>query len=166
MMSYDKAFELYETTGKTIVEIADECGINYSWLHTRIKNKYPTEFRQNRKVQNYSESKQGPKNPMYGKKSDKHPNFVGDVSDGKGYLMRLKPEWYTGRQGSKYVFVHHIVICESLGLTEIPKGFCVHHIDHQPTNNELNNLTLLTVEAHSRLHQLERATTIPKGSRA
>lgn len=165
-MSYDKAFELFETTSLTIEEIAEEAGVNFSWLHTRLTRKYSKEYRQQRKVQNYKQSKLGDKNPMYGKFGDSHHNFVGDVSDGKGYLMRVKPSWYTGRKGSKHVFVHHLVICEALGLTEVPSGFCVHHIDHNPKNNDVNNLTLLSVEAHNRLHQLERATTIPKGSRA
>ena len=31
----------------------------------------------------------------------------GIVADGKGYLMILKPSWYTGRKGCKHIFYHH-----------------------------------------------------------
>lgn len=76
------------------------------------------------------------------------------VEDGNGYLMCLKPDWYTGRKNAKYVFLHTLVMCEALGLTELPKGFCVHHIDFNRYNNDISNLALMTVSAHSKLHSL------------
>ena len=99
---------------------------------------------------------------MYGKHGDKHPNFVGDVSDNKGYRLRLKPEWYTGRKRSKHIFAHHLVICEELGITEVPKGWHVHHIDGDKENNNINNLALLTSGAHTRLHGIERGWKIKR----
>lgn len=93
-------------------------------------------------------------------------NYVGECSDGKGYLTIYKPSWYTGRVGSERVFVHTVVMCEHLGLTELPAGFVVHHIDGDKTNNKLNNLSLMTNSAHLRLHALERATTRTKVRRA
>lgn len=79
-----------------------------------------------------------------------------DVVDGKGYVIIPKPEWYSGRKNSKYVYLHSVVMCESMGITEIPKGFCVHHIDGDKTNNNISNLCLLTIEAYSKLHQIQR----------
>jgi hypothetical protein len=165
-MSYDEAFKLLEETSMRIEDICKECGINYSWFHSKAVKRYGKSWMSDRKRQNYRDSKLGDKNPMFGKTLEKHHNYVGDVSDGKGYLMRVKPCWYTGRKGSKHVFVHHIVMCEALGLTEVPSGFCVHHVDHDPKNNDISNLMFLSMSAHSKLHQLERATTISKESRA
>lgn len=165
-MVFDTIKQLYDTTDLTISEIAERVGLSMFQTWTFISKEYSKEIRDTRKSICYKNSKLGIKNPMSGKFKTEHHNFVGDVSDGKGYLMRLKPEWYTGRKGCKHVFVHHITMCESLGLTEIPKGWCVHHIDENKHNNSLNNLTLLTLGAHTRLHQLERATTISKESRA
>ena len=93
---------------------------------------------------------------MFGKRREEVSHFIGEVGDGYGYLQEVKPEWYTGRRGSKHVFKHHLVVCEALGLTCIPKGFVVHHVDGDPKNNELNNLALLTASAHSRLHQFQK----------
>ena len=80
--------------------------------------------------------------------------YNGVIENGNGYLMCLKPDWYTGRKNAKYVFLHTLVMCEALGLTELPKGFCVHHIDFNRYNNDISNLALMTVSAHSKLHLL------------
>lgn len=161
----EKIKSLFETTEKTFSEIAKECHTSYKVVWKYIHSSFTEDQIAERKSRTYANSKLGLKNPMYGKIKEQHHNYIGDVSDGKGYLMRLKPEWYTGRKGCKHVFTHHIIICEHLGLTEIPSGFCVHHIDGNKLNNDLCNLALMTIQAHMRLHQLERATTIPKGSR-
>ena len=164
-MDKNEVKNLYETTEITLQEIADKVGSKLHQVWKLIASEYSVEFRAARKTNCYRNSKLGNKNPMAGKVGENHHGFVGDVSDGKGYMMRLKPEWYTGRKGCKHVFVHHVVMCEALGLTEIPRGWCVHHIDGDKVNNNPNNLAFLTIAAHTRLHQLERATTIPKGSR-
>jgi hypothetical protein len=38
----------------------------------------------------------------------------------------------------------------------VPAGFEVHHKDHNPSNNDLENLELLEGSEHARLHALER----------
>lgn len=37
----------------------------------------------------------------------------------------------------------------------IPKGFNIHHIDRDPSNNDLANLQLIDCREHTRLHALE-----------
>lgn len=158
----EKLRYLYENTELTIEQISKEIGWSMYTTFQWIAQNYSKEVRKARKIRCYSNSKLGYLNPMFGKTEEYHHNFIGDISDGKGYLMRLKPDWYTGRVGSKHVFVHQLVMCEALGITEIPKGFCVHHIDEDKTNNNISNLALMTTVAHMRLHQLERATTSRK----
>ena len=81
------------------------------------------------------------------------------------FFKEIEPDWYTGRKGSKHVFSHHVVVCEALGLTAIPKGWVVHHCDENPYNNDFSNLVLLTVADHARLHAaLKGSTTISKES--
>lgn len=84
-----------------------------------------------------------------------NPRYKGIIEDGKGYQLILKPEWYEGRKGCKHIYYHHYVMCKSLGIKSIPKGYCVHHIDRNKHNNDISNLCLLTIQAHLKLHWLE-----------
>lgn len=161
----EKMKSLYDNTTLTIQEIADELGYPFGRVWQYIANTYTKEERKARKIICYSNSKLGEKNPQFGMVGEKAHQYLGVVSDGKGYLMVLKPDWFTGRKGCKHVFQHHIVMCQALGLTEMPHKMCVHHIDGNKINNELSNLALMTVSAHCRLHQLEGATTRAKARR-
>lgn len=155
---------LIETTQLTLAMIAHQQGCSLKRVR-KVWVTYSKDYRTTRKTLTYSNSKQGVLNPMLGKFAIAHHNYIGVVSDGKGYLMVLKPEWYTGRKGSKHVFQHQVVICANLGITAIPKGWCVHHCDENPHNNEYDNLVLLTTCDHMRLHNsLAGATTISKES--
>ena len=154
--------DLYENTELTIEAIANKVSMHKWKVFAFIAEEYTEEYRKKRKRLCYRNSSIGNKNPSYGKRGKDSKKFIGDISDGKGYILNLKPSWYTGRKGSKHVFKHTLVMCEALGLSELPKGYCVHHIDGNKTNNLLINLALMTVQAHSRLHQLERATTSRK----
>lgn len=147
---------LYVNTDTSLHEIAKMLHIKYDRLVNYVIEKYSQEFFDDRKHRLYQKSKLGEKNPMLGKTKEQHPNYVGLVEDGNGYFMCLKPDWYTGRKGSRHVFYHSVVMCEALGLTEIPKGFVVHHIDGNKKNNDISNLALLSSSAHSRLHAIER----------
>ena len=158
----NKVKEMFDNTDLTMVEIASSIPCDVSIVRRIIRKNYTMEQFSKRKSRIYKNSKIGDKNPMKDKFREQHHNYVGDVSDGKGYIMCLKPDWYTGRQGCKHVFKHHLVMCEALGLTEIPRGYCIHHIDGNKINNSLENLSMLSLSAHTRLHQLERATTSHK----
>ena len=151
----EKLKELFETTELTNDQIGEIVGLSRRQIGKVLSKLYTKEQRSLRKRACYRNSKLGDKNPMSGKTGEKHHMYIGEVGDGYGYTQQLKPEWYTGRKGSKHVFTHHIVVCEALGLTCIPKGYVVHHIDHNRSNNNLNNLALMSMAAHTRLHQLE-----------
>lgn len=156
---------LYETTELTLQQVADHTGTSYKQVFGYVARNYSREHRTNRKRNSYRKSKTGDLNPMYGATGNMHHNYKHVVGDSKGYLMELKPEWYTGRAGSKHVFQHHIFVCLGLGLTSIPAGWCVHHVDENPHNNAFDNLVLMTMSDHQRLHRvLAGATTISKES--
>lgn len=157
----------YENTQLTLQQIADTLGVGIKVVFNYVKRNYSSSYRKARKVANYSSSKMGNKNPMTGKTLEQHPRYVGVVSDGKGYLLVVKPSWYTGRKGSHHVFQHHVVVCEAEDMTQIPKGFVVHHCDKNPQNNSYDNLLLMRMEEHSAWHSSqEGATTISKESTA
>lgn len=154
-----------ETTDLTLEAIAKQLGVSNKRVR-KVWETYSKDFRTSRKTQTYRNSKLAELNPYYGKFRGEHPNFKGLVGDAKGYLMVVKPDWYTGRKGSKHVFVHHIVVCETLGILCIPKGWCVHHCDMNPHNNDFDNLVLMTTADHTRFHAAARAgvTTMEKSS--
>lgn len=156
----------YENTTLTLEQIAARTGTTYKVVWGHVARNYSKQYRQTRKANSYRLSKEGDLNPMYGVRREQHHNFIGEVADGKGYLMMLKPSWYTGRRGSKHVFVHQVVVCQALGLTEVPKGWCVHHCDENPHNNSIDNLVLMTMGEHASLHSWLGATTISKESTA
>jgi hypothetical protein len=156
---------LYENTTLTLQQIADRLNAPFDRVFKYSKRNYSKEHRLQRKRICYRNSKLGALNPMSGKIGSLHHGYVGDVSDCKGYLMRIKPQWYTGRKGSRHVFVHSIVVCEHLKLTEVPKGWVVHHCDFNPHNNSFDNLVMMLTSDHMRLHKhLAGATTISKES--
>ncbi|CAB4241377.1 HNH nuclease [uncultured Caudovirales phage] len=153
-----------ENTDLTLDQITKATGLGMKAVR-KVWATYPADFRKHRKAGCYRRSKLGDLNPMLGKRGEDHHAFIGAVSDNKGYLMELKPAWYTGRAGSKHVFQHHIVVCLSLGLTAIPKGWVVHHCNFITVDNSIDNLVLLTAGDHRRLHSwLAGATTISKES--
>lgn len=147
---------LFSATNTRLQDICKECKLEYYQLQHILNAHFTQEQQDRRKSKLYRVSKLGQNNPMKGRKGSSHHNYKGVVSDGNGYLQCLKPDWYTGRKGSDYVFVHHIVICEALGITEIPKGFVVHHIDGDKHNNDISNLALMLMSGHSKLHSVQK----------
>ena len=147
---------LYAYTKMRMQDIVKEVKLENYVVQQILNDNFSEEYQNKRKSTLYSLSKQGQKNPMKTSTGENHPRYKGLVDDGQGYLMVIKPEWYTGRPGSDHVFYHSVVMCEALGLTEIPKGFVVHHIDCDKHNNDISNLALVTVSGHGRIHALYR----------
>jgi hypothetical protein len=91
------------------------------------------------KKANYSRSKYGHKNPMFGAKTAAERimrrGYYG-VWNGKGY----SPE-------------HQIKLMNAWGLSAWPKGWEVHHIDGDKHNNSLDNLMVATKKGHRSLHR-------------
>jgi len=157
-----QAIHFFKDTEIPMKKLCEELKLEYYMVLEILRANFTEEEINRRKSKLYRYSKLGDNNPMKGVTQEQHHNWIGGVvSDGQGYLMVKKPEWYTGRKGSDYVFQHSVVMCKALGITEIPQGFAVHHIDHNPLNNNINNLALIQMGGHSRLHQIEKKMMIP-----
>lgn len=52
-----------------------------------------------------------------------------------------------GTRGSKKEMLHH-AIWEFYHKKIIPKNMCIHHIDHNPLNNDISNLRFIKAEAY------------------
>ena len=151
-----EACSLFLYTNTRLQDICKSCKIDYPTLLSVIDDNFSQKQQQDRKSRLYRLSKLGDKNLMKSCKGPHHPGYVGIIGDGNGYCQCLKPDWYTGRKRSSHVFLHHVVMCQNLGITEIPKGFVVHHVDGDKCNNDISNLALMTMSAHSKLHNIEK----------
>jgi len=45
---------------------------------------------------------------------------------------------------------------------EIPEGFCIHHKDHNKSNNKISNLEALSKSDHAKLHAKENKWMVQK----
>lgn len=106
---------------------------------------------------------------MTGKCGTTHHNAVHGPTKAGAYLEDWAPDWWTGTKMGGRVLVHQLIWAKANGYTYIPKGYVVHHKDHNKQNNSPDNLELMSRKEHALHHAyhnyLERATTISKESR-
>ena len=50
----------------------------------------------------------------------------------------------------------HVAVWEYVNKREVPKGYVVHHKDHNPFNNQPDNLECLSLREHLELHKEDR----------
>lgn len=81
-------------------------------------------------------------------------NWSGGIGLHNGYISILRPNHPNART-QKYVY-HHIIVAEKKLGRYLKKGEVVHHIDFNKTNNDPNNLVVLTSSDHMRLHNMLR----------
>lgn len=58
--------------------------------------------------------------------------------DKKGYCYYVNSEY-------KVIHLHRFI-------TNCPKGLIVHHVNHNPLDNRISNLKIMTISEHSHLH--------------
>ena len=152
----DMILNLLITTDRTTTDIGKEIGCSHGTVYRELKNVFTTEEIKQRLSRIRSRNTIGNNNPMYGKRKDSKR------LDTEGYVRMPKPLWYTGRPACRDVYEHHVVICKELGITGIPKGHCVHHVDEDKANNTLTNLMLMTFSTHTALHRKLRREYAPE----
>jgi len=149
----EKIIEALYDVNKRYKDIAEEFQVS-DWLVGQIaNNKLPKEVLKARYSQMCKNSKIGSKNPMFGKKGALHHNANLGESRMMGYKTVFTPTWYTGKASKGRIYEHHYVWCEFYKQTEIPEGCVIHHIDMNIDNNKIENLQLLTISEHMKLHQ-------------
>ena len=94
------------------------------------------------------------------------PNYPNYLLDTENWLVfSIKRNRYIGSHKKNDDHISIELCCDgkvkSIGLHcliyqicvgEIPVGYCVHHIDNNPLNNNPNNLTVISREEHMSLH--------------
>ena len=67
-------------------------------------------------------------------------------------ILRRGYRYLWQHKESGYAPEHRLVLMETLGLAQWPRGWEVHHIDSNTLNNSLNNLAIVTSSGHQALH--------------
>lgn len=123
-----------------MAEVARATKQTHATVSEIVRETVPQEQLRILKVANYSKSKMGERNPMFG--VQKQVEAI--LRHGYRYL------W----QGSNtYAPEHRLVVMQALNLTEWPEGWEIHHIDSDKTNNSLDNLAIVTPSGHQQLHK-------------
>ena len=149
-----QAVDMYLSSDKpTLREVATTLSVTFHTAQEMVRRGVSEERLKEEQALRYSRSKSGSKNPMRGKTGAQHHNHKGRLfCDPNGYVLVLKPDWYTGRLQSKHVYEHQVVMAEMLGLTEVPENMHIHHINEDRMDNSPDNLALVTPEGHRSLH--------------
>lgn len=85
-------------------------------------------------------------------KGSEHKNFRGGrKKHSRGYWYIYKPDDKQAKKGG-YVYEHRWLVEQKIGRTIDSKKEHVHHIDGNPSNNNLENLVLLSHRDHHRIH--------------
>jgi hypothetical protein len=67
--------------------------------------------------------------------------------------------WFNNHTKGKIIYLHREKLRRHLGLSEEQmEGYEVHHIDKNVDNNDIENLRLMTVAEHQRLHATRNET--------
>lgn len=96
--------------------------------------------------------KVGDKNPMSGKSGMLHHNAKEVTITSGGYIEVFAPDWYKGNKDGNKVLEHILVYCEHNGYAYLPTGMVVHHLDSNRQNNHPDNLVLVSIQDHRRIH--------------
>jgi hypothetical protein len=122
-----------------MAQVAALTGQTHATVGAIVRETVPPEQLKILKVANYSKSKTGVKNPMFGVKKQ-----VGAILRSGYRYLRVSKDVYEPE--------HRLVLMQELGLTTWPEKWEVHHIDGDKVNNSPDNLALVTRSGHQKLH--------------
>lgn len=135
----DKVVRQYRALMHSMTEIAEQFGVTHATVSGIIHEEIPEDERRRLRGANRSRSKMGEANPMFGKKTA-----------AERILRRGRAAVWNG---NGYTFEHRIIAAKALGLETLPKHLEVHHIDGDKTNNDPDNLAIVTKRGHQYLHK-------------
>lgn len=58
--------------------------------------------------------------------------------------------------GKKTTIYLHVAVWENYHKKKVPKDHVIHHVDHNPLNNDISNLQLMGRAEHTTLHMLDK----------
>ena len=148
----NKIIQALQDTSKHYKDVAKEFEVS-EWLVSDIARKHLSKDLLKQSYSSFcSKSKQGNKNPMFGLKGHLHHNSV-DVVRVAGYKTVFAPSWWLGKTvKSGRMYAHHYMWAVAYNQVEFPHNCVLHHIDLNIDNNSIENLQLMTISEHIKLH--------------
>lgn len=151
-------YEMYKS-GMSIPQVSKETGIPRSTLRFRFLNAGILRGRAESVRIAASDGRLG--SGMRGRKrdfSDEWKSRIAESKRGIGVGRSLKQSgYYEITMGANKGRLEHVVVVESIIGRRLYHNECVHHIDHDKTNNDPSNLRLMTKSDHARLYALENS---------
>ncbi len=163
--------------GEHIDTLAKELGIHKKTIYRRFKlNNFVTN-RQRKHLLNWNSIKDeylnGKSLVVLAEKYKCSYVFISHKLKNNGVQIRnphakgeLSHHWQNGKhkdgQGrihisnSTFKYEHQKIYAEANNLAEIPKNYCVHHLDHDASNNKVSNLLLMLSTKHHTYHSYKR----------
>jgi hypothetical protein len=124
----------------TMAQVAAMTKQTHATVSAIVRETVPPDQLKILKVANYSKSKMGVKNPMFGARKQ----VEAILRRGYRYLWVGETESYAPE--------HQLTLMKALGLSKWPVGWEIHHIDSDKSNNSLDNLAIVTKVGHQLLH--------------
>lgn len=151
-------YELY-SSGLSIPIVSEKTGIPKSTLRFRFKRAGILRSRNEAIVIAASEGRLGSGNR--GKKRKFTDSWCLNISKAKKGVGLGKSKKQNGyveiTMGEHKGRLEHIVVMEDIIGRRLYSNECVHHIDHNRSNNAPENLVLMTRSEHARLHAIENS---------
>lgn len=135
-INWEELYEQYKN-GKSLRQLADELNIVHSTIRVNFK-------KLNLQRRTLSEAQTGEKNHEWknGKSS----------KNGRTYLRLSGPK----------IARSHLVYCNFYNIEKIPEGYCIHHKDSNPSNDNIENLELISNSEHMKQHEPWKYTKLHK----
>ena len=135
-----KVVRQYRTLTMTIDQIAELFKLTPHTVGAILRRDLSEAERKRLRGANHSRSKCAEANPMFGRKTAAE--------------RILRKGGAAVWNGEGYTFEHRIVAAKSLQIPELAAHLEVHHIDGDKTNNDPDNLAVVTKRGHRHLHKL------------
>lgn len=99
---------------------------------------------------------------VYNGKTIKSHVKISDLGNVEGYVWNYEnwsDNFITTINGRKAIKNHHFfiyVLVDKLFRGPLPKGYCVHHINHNKFDDRLENLQRITINDHCGIHNKDK----------